>query len=81
MSTTVSVTATPFDLSIFIMHKDVFLIKAANEDHKTKFCSRTNFLASSPLLILFGYLAMVDAAFLHRKNISLIIYKLDLKHA
>ncbi len=44
-----------------------FYKKATTENLKTKFSAPTSFLASSPLLILFGYLAMVDAAFLDRE--------------
>lgn len=49
----------------------VVFIKIANKDIKIVFSAHTSFLASSPLLILFGYLAMVDAAFLvteHEKS-------------
>lgn len=41
--------------------------KGNNLRQKTKFSAHTSFLASSPFLILLGYLAMVDAAFLHKK--------------
>lgn len=40
-----------------------------------EFGAHTSFLASSPLFILLGYLAMVDAAFLatqHRRNVDRI---------
>lgn len=40
------------------------LQNTAGEDIKVVFSAHTSFLASSPLLILFGYLEMVDAAFL-----------------
>lgn len=41
-----------------------------------KFCfdERTSFLASSPLLILLGYLEMVDAAFLESKESKCLKY-------
>lgn len=43
----------------------VLQIKAITED--VKFRAHTSFLASSPFLILVGYLEMVDAAFLDIK--------------
>lgn len=53
----------------FIHHKYTNLLmhslqNTASEDIKVAFSAHTSFLASSPLLILFGYLEMVDAAFL-----------------
>lgn len=51
-------------MPIFLLRKKIFLYQSAYDN----IYIHTSFLASSPFLILWGYLEIVDAAFLSTEN-------------